>query len=134
MRISDLNFPARAVVAFALAFGVLLVPSPATAEPPDQPLRSDVQPLERAHAHWTGALRLLIDVKSEGTAAWPVIERTLSRFPQLMTTYRDGRVRQGPVTAVISGNRDRAAMEAASVRRSFYDDRLSDFASGPPSS
>jgi hypothetical protein len=51
-----------------------------------------------------------------------------------MTTYRDGRVRQGPVTAVISGNRDRAAMEAASVRRSFYDGRLPDLAAPPPSS
>ena len=161
MRISDLSLAGRAVAAaLAVTLAVLVVPSPAAAEPAAKPQRSDVQPLERAHAHndyeherplldaldhgftsveadvwlvngelyighdapdltrtlintylaplarrvsrnggavyphWGGALRLLIDVKSEGTSAWPVIERKLSRFPQLMTTYRDGRVRQ----------------------------------------
>lgn len=97
-----------------------------------------LQPLARrvranggaAYPHWDESFRLLIDVKSEGTAAWPVIERELARFPQLMTTYRDGRVHQRPVTAVISGNRDLPAMQAATVRRSFYDGRLGDLASG----
>jgi glycerophosphoryl diester phosphodiesterase family protein len=200
MRLSDLFLTARAVgAALALTLAVLLVPSPAAAEPTGRPQRPDVQPLERAHAHndyeherplhdaldhgftsaeadvwlvagelyighdapdltrtltntylaplarrvarsggavyrhWHGDFRLLIDVKSEGRAAWPVIERKLAQFPQLMTTYRNGRVRQGPVTAVISGNRDFAAMEAAPMRRSFYDGRLPDLAAAPPS-
>jgi hypothetical protein len=37
------------------------------------------------------------------------------------------------VTAVISGNRDLAAMQAAPMRRSFYDGRLSNLESGLPS-
>lgn len=86
-----------------------------------------------AYPHWKDSLRLLIDVKSEGTTAWPVIERELERVPQLMTTYRRGKVHQGAVTAVISGNRDLAAMRAATTRRSFYDGRLGDLDSGLPS-
>ncbi len=36
------------------------------------------------------------------------------------------------MTAVISGNRDLAALQAAAERRSFYDGRLSDLGSGLP--
>ena len=79
---------------------------------------------------WRDSLRLLIDVKSEGTAAWPVIERELARYPELFTVARGGRVQERAVTAVISGNRDLPAMQAATVRRSFYDGRLSDLGSG----
>ncbi len=82
------------------------------------------------YPRWRESFRLLIDVKSEGTAAWPVIERELAEFPSLMTTYRNGRVHERAVTAVISGNRDLAAMQAARVRRSFFDGRLGDLHSG----
>lgn len=85
------------------------------------------------YPHWTGQFRLMVDVKSDGSAAWPVIERELARFPELLTTYRRGRVLPGAVTAVVSGNRDRAAMESAAVRRTFYDGRLGDLATGTPS-
>lgn len=84
------------------------------------------------YPHWRESLRLLIDVKSEGTAAWPVIEEKLAQFPFLMTTYVQGRVIERGVTAVISGNRDLAAMAAAPTRRSFYDGRLADLTSGRP--
>jgi hypothetical protein len=83
---------------------------------------------------WRDSLRLLIDVKSEATSTWPVIERELARYPELFTVARSGRVHERAVTAVISGNRDLAALQAAAVRRSFYDGRLSDLESGLPSS
>lgn len=86
------------------------------------------------HPHWRGSLRLLIDVKSEGTAAYPVIERALARHPELLTSYRNGRVHERGVTAVLSGNRDLAAMRAATTRFAFYDGRLADLESGLPSS
>ena len=76
--------------------------------------------------HWRDSLRLLIDVKSEGTAAWPVIESRLAAYPQLVTAYRQGRVHERAVTDVISGNRDLAAMQAATTRFSFYDGRIGD--------
>lgn len=82
---------------------------------------------------WRDSLRVLVDVKSEATSTWPVIERELARYPELFTAVRGGRVHEGAVTAVISGNRDLAAMRAAAVRRSFYDGRLSDLGSGLPS-
>jgi hypothetical protein len=84
------------------------------------------------YPHWRDSLRLLIDVKSEGTTTWPVIERELAQFPSVSTRYVNGHVIRKPVTAVISGNRDLAAMEAATQRRSFYDARLADLRSGLP--
>lgn len=78
------------------------------------------------HPQWRDSLRLLIDVKSEGTAAWPVIESQLAAYPQLFSAYRQGRVHERAVTAVISGNRDLAAMRAATTRLSFYDGRMGD--------
>ena len=86
------------------------------------------------YPRWDGSLQLLIDVKSDAATTWPVIEEQLARFPRLFTTYADGAVRRGPVTAVISGNRDLAAMRSATVRRSFYDARLAELDDGLPSS
>lgn len=85
------------------------------------------------YPHWRSDFRLMIDVKTDGSGAWPVIESQLARFPELMTTYRRGRVLPGAVTAVVSGNRDLPAMQSEVVRRSFYDGRLPDLASGIPS-
>jgi hypothetical protein len=96
-------------------------------EPLAQRFRADGGSL---YPHWDGTLRLLIDVKSDGSAAWPVLERQLARYPELMTTYRQGRVHEGAVTAVVSGNRDLPAMQSATTRRSFYDGRLSDLGKG----
>lgn len=88
----------------------------------------------RVYPHRRESFRLLIDVKNEGSAAWPVIERELAKYPSLMTTVRKGRVFERAVTAVISGDRDLEAMRSARVRRSFYDGRLGDLESGLPSS
>jgi hypothetical protein len=78
------------------------------------------------HPRGRDSPRPRIDVKSEGTAAWPVIERELAGYPQLFTAYRGGKVHERAVTAVISGNRDLAAMQVATTRLSFYDGRMSD--------
>ncbi|CAN7373197.1 phosphatidylinositol-specific phospholipase C/glycerophosphodiester phosphodiesterase family protein [Knoellia sp. LjRoot47] len=86
------------------------------------------------HRQWREPFRLLIDVKSEGTAAWPVIERELAAYPQLFTAYKGGKVHERAVTAVISGNRDLVAMQAASKRFSFYDGRMGDLGGPLPAS
>ncbi|GAA4125913.1 phosphatidylinositol-specific phospholipase C/glycerophosphodiester phosphodiesterase family protein [Knoellia locipacati] len=86
------------------------------------------------HRQGREPFRLLIDVKSEGTAAWPVIERELSAYPQLFTAYKGGKVHERAVTAVISGNRDLTAMQAASKRFSFYDGRMGDLGGPLPAS
>lgn len=88
----------------------------------------------RVYPRWRDSLRLLVDVKSEGTAAWPVIEAQLREYPSMVTTYRAGKVHERAVTAVISGNRDLPAMQAATTRWSFYDGRLADLLGPNPAS
>ncbi|MFC4508027.1 MULTISPECIES: phosphatidylinositol-specific phospholipase C/glycerophosphodiester phosphodiesterase family protein [Streptomyces] len=72
-------------------------------------------------------LQLLIDIKTEGAATYLALDEQLKRHRHLFTTYAHGRVHPGPVTAVISGDRAaRVPMEAQTVRRAFYDGRLTD--------
>jgi hypothetical protein len=80
-------------------------------------------------------LQLLIDIKTEGSSTYLELDRHLSRYSHLFTTYAHGRVHPGPITAVISGDRAaRTPMEAQSVRRAFYDGRLADLGSAAPAS
>ncbi|WP_329280114.1 phosphatidylinositol-specific phospholipase C/glycerophosphodiester phosphodiesterase family protein [Streptomyces sp. NBC_01451] len=80
-------------------------------------------------------LQLLIDIKTEGSSTYLELDRRLRRYPGLFTTYAHGRVRPGPVTAVISGDRAaRVPMEAQHVRRAFYDGRLADLGTSAPAS
>ncbi|WP_432136947.1 MULTISPECIES: phosphatidylinositol-specific phospholipase C/glycerophosphodiester phosphodiesterase family protein [unclassified Streptomyces] len=80
-------------------------------------------------------LQLLVDLKTEGVATYLVLDRLLRRYPHLFTTYAHGRVRPGPVTVVVSGDRAaREPMAAQTVRRAFYDGRLTDLGSATPAS
>ncbi|MGC4974602.1 phosphatidylinositol-specific phospholipase C/glycerophosphodiester phosphodiesterase family protein [Streptomyces sp. DT199] len=84
---------------------------------------------------YRGSLHLLIDIKTEGSSTYLELDRHLRRYRHLFTTYARGRVHRGPVTAVISGDRAaRAPMEAQTVRRAFYDGRLTDLGSPAPAS
>ncbi|GDY67420.1 hypothetical protein SAV14893_068130 [Streptomyces avermitilis] len=84
---------------------------------------------------WRTPLQLLIDIKTEGSSTYLELDRHLRRYRNLFTTYAHGRVHPGPVTAVISGDRAaRTPMEAQSVRRAFYDGRLTDLGSSAPAS
>ncbi|TDV44870.1 phosphatidylinositol-specific phospholipase C/glycerophosphodiester phosphodiesterase family protein [Actinophytocola oryzae] len=70
--------------------------------------------------------QLLIDIKTEGESTYAALD-TLLRAPRyafLWTAFRHGRVRHGAVTAVVSGNRPRATMEAQPTRVAFYDGRI----------
>ncbi|MGZ4436949.1 MAG: glycerophosphodiester phosphodiesterase family protein [Nocardioidaceae bacterium] len=81
-----------------------------------------------------GPFQLLVDVKSVAGPTWAAIDRELREHPQLMTRFTDASTDQKGVTAVISGNRDRAAMAAQPERVAGYDGRLSDLDSGLPAS
>ncbi|WP_030147369.1 MULTISPECIES: phosphatidylinositol-specific phospholipase C/glycerophosphodiester phosphodiesterase family protein [unclassified Streptomyces] len=84
---------------------------------------------------YRGSLQLLVDIKTEGASTYLELDRHLRRYPHLFTTYSHGRVRRGPVTAVVSGDRAaRVPMEAQTVRRAFYDGRLADLGSQAPAS
>ncbi|MGW0767573.1 phosphatidylinositol-specific phospholipase C/glycerophosphodiester phosphodiesterase family protein [Streptomyces sp. NPDC002676] len=84
---------------------------------------------------WRRPVQLLIDIKTEGSSTYVELDRHLCRYPHLFTTYANGRVHPGPLTAVISGDRAaRIPMEAQTERRAFYDGRLADLGSAAPAS
>lgn len=83
---------------------------------------------------WDGGFQLLVDVKSEAAATWDAVHEALARHPGLMTRFTADGTEPGAVTAVISGNRDRARMLAEPVRYAGYDGRLADLEGGMPAS
>ena len=98
-----------------------------------EPLRQQIARNRGAvYRGYKGRFRLYIDVKS-GPETWPVIERELSKFDDIVTRWEGNKRIKAPVEAVISGARDLPAMEAAKVRYSAYDGRLPDLYSGIPS-
>ncbi|QCP00008.1 hypothetical protein FCN77_22695 [Arthrobacter sp. 24S4-2] len=84
------------------------------------------------YPHWDGSLQLLIDIKSEGEATYAAIEQELAEHRDIMSRYSNGTTKTGPVTAVISGNRPLATMQAQEKRFGFYDGRSADLTSGMP--
>ncbi|MGA5898904.1 phosphatidylinositol-specific phospholipase C/glycerophosphodiester phosphodiesterase family protein [Streptomyces venetus] len=89
----------------------------------------------RVYRGYRGSLQLLVDIKTEGASTYRELDRHLGRYRHLFTTYAQGHVRPGPVTAVVSGDRAaRAPMEAQAVRRAFYDGRLADLGGPAPAS
>ena len=90
------------------------------------------QPGHSVYPHWDGSLQLLIDIKSDGEATYAAIEQELSEHRDIMSRYTNGNVKGGPVTAVISGNRPLATMQAQEKRFSFYDGRSADLTTGKP--
>ena len=80
---------------------------------------------------WRGNFQLLIDVKSDAETTYAAVDRALRANADMMTTLvQNKRVRRGPVTAVISGNRTLATMRQQDIRYAGYDGRLTDLGSG----
>ena len=69
---------------------------------------------------------LLIDAKTEAESTWNAIEAELAKYGALFARYENGGVRPGAVMAILSGNRPRDAMLAATARYCFYDGRFAD--------
>lgn len=83
----------------------------------------------RVYPGYTGRFRLYVDVKS-GPETWPVLERVLRDYRDVVTLWNGERRSKAPVEVVVSGNRDLPAMEAAFTRFSAFDGRLPDIYSG----
>lgn len=86
------------------------------------------------YAGWDGSLQLLIDIKSDGPSTYAAIDEALREYPQIMTRFSGDRIKERAVTAVISGNRPLADMQAQRTRFAGYDGRLSDLGGGLPAS
>ncbi|TDE91470.1 hypothetical protein EXU48_15025 [Occultella glacieicola] len=98
-----------------------------------EPLRDLVRGRGRSvFPHWDGTFQLLIDIKSEGESTYAAIESELAQYRPVFAQYVRGRVLDGPVQAVISGNRPLATMADADRRYGFYDGRSGDLDSGIP--
>ncbi|MER6975055.1 phosphatidylinositol-specific phospholipase C/glycerophosphodiester phosphodiesterase family protein [Nocardioides sp. NPDC000445] len=83
---------------------------------------------------YDGTFQLLIDIKNTGEATYAAIEKELGDYEELFTRYENGIVKDGPVEAVISGDRPLETMRRANERFSFYDGRMNDLHSGMPAS
>ncbi|MFJ6700125.1 phosphatidylinositol-specific phospholipase C/glycerophosphodiester phosphodiesterase family protein [Streptomyces sp. NPDC091272] len=80
-------------------------------------------------------VQLLVDIKTQGAATYLALHRALHPYRRMLSTCRDGRVRPGAVTPVVSGDRAaRAPMEAQRTRYAFYDGRLEDLGTAAPAS
>lgn len=80
-------------------------------------------------------VQLLIDIKTDGAAAYAELHRQLAVHRSMLSSCAYGSVRLGAVTPVISGDRAaRAPMEAQRVRYAFYDGRLDDLGTTAPAS
>jgi hypothetical protein len=90
----------------------------------------------RVYADGTPLL-LLVDVKSDSDATWPVLDAVLRRYADILTAFRGDTVVAGPVLAVVSGNRAVGTMRAMPARLAAVDGRLADLGRGsagaPPS-
>lgn len=78
------------------------------------------------------SLLLLIDIKEAGEAVYALLKPMLREYREMLTEVRNGKVREGAVTVVISGDCPRAAILADPVRYAAIDGRLSDLDSPLP--
>ena len=69
---------------------------------------------------------LLIDIKSEDVATYLALHEELRKYRAMLTKFGPEGVKDGAVTAIVSGNRPRAYMEAQKVRYAAYDGRIPD--------
>ncbi len=76
-------------------------------------------------------LTLLVDVKSEAVTTYAALDRVLQGYPEILTSYRDGKVEPGAVSILISGNRARAESAAQQLRYAAIDGRLEDLEANP---
>ena len=79
-----------------------------------------------------GPLALLIDIKSDAGPSYAAVHAVLAQYSDLLTAFEGQSATVGAVTAVISGNGDRAAMEAETTRYAAMDGRLDDVGTPAP--
>lgn len=75
---------------------------------------------------------LLVDIKTNGKAAYAALEDLLARYDDLVSITRNGKHTQKAVTVIVSGDRPKQEMLATKIRRAGIDGRLSDLDSDLP--
>ncbi len=75
---------------------------------------------------------LLIDIKGDWQTSYPVLRKTLEKYADMLTTFKDGVRRPGAVLAIITGNRSTNMFTGESIRYAAYDGDLRDLDSDAP--
>ena len=75
---------------------------------------------------------LLVDIKADGQRTYEVLAERLPRYAEMLTVVRDGQVRPGAVTVIISGDRATERIATDKLRYAGIDGRMSDFDSDMP--
>ena len=76
---------------------------------------------------------LLIDFKSDPAQMYPVLRRTLERYSDMLTVWKDGKKQQGAVTGILTG--DHPPIEevgAEKARFAVIDGTLNELQTNPP--
>ena len=74
-------------------------------------------------------ITLLIDIKTEAESTYLALRSILEEYQDIFTVFRPSGVNEGPILAIISGNRPRELMQSESVRYAAYDGRIEDLES-----
>jgi hypothetical protein len=86
-----------------------------------------IYPLGRAAAPPEEApVTLLIDIKNNGAETFRVLDRKLSEYAPMLTTFTNDSTTPGAVTVIISGDRANDVILSSSPRRAGIDGRLTD--------
>ena len=88
----------------------------------------------RVYPDSTAPLILLVDIKSEATETYSALAEVLNGYASLLSRLEAGSWVPAAVTVIISGNRDRAALEASRDRRATMDGRGPDLGGGSAAS
>lgn len=74
-----------------------------------------------------GEFNLIVDVKTKAEETFVAIKNLLEKYSSMLTMYYEGTgLIQRQIKVIISGNRDKAAIEKARPRLAFYDGRIGD--------
>lgn len=73
---------------------------------------------------------LLIDIKTDGTNTYPVLDAVLAKYADILTVHRDGATTQGAIDVVVDGARDLIATQT--VRFAAIDGNALDLNSDTP--
>jgi hypothetical protein len=78
------------------------------------------------HRPEEAAVTLLIDIKNNGAETYRVLDRKLSEYAPMLTTFTNDSTTPSAVTVIISGDRANDVILSSSPRRAGIDGRLSD--------
>lgn len=67
---------------------------------------------------------LMIDIKSEANRTYKALRKLLLQYQYILSAFEDGKLRQGKVTIVITGNKPLKLLRLEKIRFAFIDEDL----------